>query len=338
MESAAPLKGLTESAHLIGVDLGGTHVRVVLSDEKGNFIEKRSEEVDKRKAEAIADQIVKLTRLLCARHGFEVKSLRGVGIVSAGPLIQEEGVLYKPPNLLFDRVPITKPIIEKLGIPACLINDCVGAVLGEKMFGAAKKLDNCVYVTISTGLGCGAIVNGNLLLGKDGNAHEVGHLVIDSQGRLTCSCGRRGHWEAYCSGRNIPNYVRMRLRETPARTVKESLLFKTSEGDLSRLVAADLFACAKKGDGLSVKFVNEIGILNAMGFASVINAYDPSLITVGGPVTLRNKSMILSPIKKYVKDYAINRVPKIMVTPLGDDVGVYGAVAAALKYMPSNVK
>ena len=332
------MKGLTESAHLIGVDLGGTRVRVVLSDEKGNFIEKRREEVDKRNAHAIADQIVKLTRFLCAKHGFDVKSLRGVGIVSAGPLIQEEGVLFKPPNLPFDRVPITKPITEKLGIPACLINDCAGAVLGEKMFGAAKGLDNCVYITISTGLGCGAIVNGTLLLGKDGNAHEVGHFVIDSQGRLTCGCGRRGHWEAYCSGRNIPNYVRMRLREIRVKKVKESLLFKTLEGDLSRLVAADLFACAKRGDGLSVKFINEIGVLNAMGFASVINAYDPSMITVGGTVTLRNKKMILSPIKKYVKDYAINRVPKIMVTPLGQNVGVYGAVATALKYIPSAVK
>ena len=316
----------------MGVDLGGTRVRVVLSDEKGNFIEKRSEEVDKRNAEAITDQIVKLTRFLCAKHGFAVKSLQGVGIVSAGPLIQEEGVLFKPPNLPFDRVPITKPITEKLGVRACLINDCVGAVLGEKMFGAARGLDNCVYVTISTGLGCGAIVNGTLLLGKDGNAHEVGHFVIDCQGRLTCGCGRRGHWEAYCSGRNIPNYVRMRLKDMPAKAVKESLLFKMTRGEFLKLATADLFGCAKNGDSLSVKLVNEIGVLNAMGFASVINAYDPSLITVGGTVTLRNKKMILSPIKKCVKDYAINRVPKIMVTPLGEDVGVYGAVAAALRY------
>jgi glucokinase len=332
------VKGLTEGTHLIGVDLGGTRVRVVLSDEKGNFIEKRTEEVDKRNAEAITDQIVKLTRFLCTKHGLDVKSLRGVGIVSAGPLIQDEGVLFKPPNLPFDRVPITKPIAEKLGVAACLINDCVGAVLGEKMFGAARGLDNCVYITISTGLGCGAIVNGTLLLGKDGNAHEVGHFVIDSQGRLKCGCGRRGHWEAYCSGRNIPNYVRMRLKEMRTKTVKESLLHKTAESDLSRLVAADLFACAKKGDSMSIKLVNEIGVLNAMGFASAINAYDPSLITVGGTVTLKNKKMILSPIQKYVSDYAINRVPKIMVTPLGEDVGVYGAVAAALKYIPSAIK
>jgi glucokinase len=327
------MKGLTKGTRWIGVDLGGTRVRVVLSDEKGNFIGKRSEEVDTRSVKAVTDQIVRLTHFLCTRHGLDVKSVEGMGIVSAGPLIQEEGELFKPPNLPFERIPVTKPITEQLGIPSRLINDCAGAVLGENMFGAAKGIDNCVYVTISTGLGCGAIVNGTLLLGKDGNAHEVGHFVIDYQGRLTCGCGRRGHWEAYCSGRNIPNYVRMRLKEMRENAMRESLLFRRLEGDLSRLVAADLFACAKKGDKLSLKLVNEIGVLNAMGFANVTNAYDPSLITVGGAVTLRNKRMILSPIKKYVKDYAINRIPRIMATPLGEDVGLYGAVAAALKYI-----
>ncbi len=95
-----------------------------------------------------------------------------------------------------------------------------------------------------------------------------------------------------------------------------------------------MFAAAKNGDTLSLQLVEEIGVLNAMGFANAINAYDPSLITVGGTVTLKNKKMILSPIKKQVKDYAINRVPKIAVTPLGDDACIYGAVAAALRYIP----
>lgn len=324
---------MAKGQHWIGVDLGGTWVRVVLSDEEGNFAEKVDEKVAKSSSKAISGQIIRLTSFLCDKHGLDVATVRGVGIASAGPLIQEEGVLIKPPNLPFDHVPLVKPITEKLGVPACLINDCAGAALGERMFGAAKGLDNYVYVTISTGIGCGAIVNGTLLLGKDGNGHEVGHFVIDYEGKLVCGCGRRGHWEAYCSGRNIPNFVRMRLKELPAKTVKTSLLFERIGSDLSKLTAADLFAAAKKGDSLSLNLVTEVGVLNAIGFANVINAYDPSLITVGGTVTLKNRKLILSPIKKYVGDYAVNRVPKIMVTPLGEDVGVYGAVAAALRYL-----
>jgi glucokinase len=201
------------------------------------------------------------------------------------------------------------------------------------MFGAAKGLDNFAYITISTGIGCGAIVNGTLLLGKDGNAHEVGHIVIDFEGRLTCGCGKRGHWEAYCSGSNIPNFIGMKLKGMPEKAVKDSLLFRRIGGDLSSLAASDLFAAAKETDSISLKLVEEIGVLNAIGFANVINAYDPSLITVGGTVTLKNKKMILHPITKNVKDYVINRIPKIMITPLGDDVGLYGSIATALTYL-----
>jgi glucokinase len=324
---------LSKIGHWVGVDLGGTWLRVVLSDEKGNFVDRIREKVDKSSAEAISEQVVRIIRFLCKRYGFQIKILRGVGIAATGPLIQDEGVLTKPTNIPFDLVPLTKPVSEELGIPACLINDCAGAALGENTFGAAKGLDNFVFITIGTGIGCGAIVNGTLLLGKDGNGHEVGHFVIDSEGKLTCGCGKPGHWEGYCSGRNIPNFVRMKIKEIPREVVNRSHLVKRVGGDFSKLNAADLFDAAKQHDGLSLKLVDELGVLNAMGFANVISAYDPSLMTVGGTVTLKNKRMILSPIRKYVGKYTVNRVPKIEVTPLGEDVGLYGAVATAMKYL-----
>lgn len=313
--------------------MGGTWIRVALSVENGSFIEKKSEKVDKTSSQAISNQIVRLVRLLCERHNVNLRDVRGIGIASAGPLNQEKGVLLNPPNLPFKRISLTGPVSEQLGIPAYLINDCAGAVLAENTFGAGKGLANHAYVTISTGVGGGVIENGTLLLGKDGNGHEIGHFVLDYSGRLTCGCGRRGHWEAYCSGRNMPNYVRMRCKEMPEKTIRESLLFKRDEDCLSKLDAADLFGAAKKGDKLSIQLVEEIGLLNAMGFANVINAYDPSLITVGGTVTLKNKAMVMSPIRKHVKDYAMNRVPRIIVSPLGDDACLYGAVAAAIRYI-----
>jgi glucokinase len=325
---------MAKGRYVIGVDLGGTWTRVGLSDEKGNFIEKINEKIDTRSSEAISKQIVKLTRFLCKKHHVNIAVLRGIGIASAGPLVQARGVLINPTNLPFKRVLLTEPITDELTTPACLINDCVGAALGENMFGAAKDLDNHVYITISTGIGGGAIVNGTLLLGKDGNGHEVGHLTIDYEGRLRCGCGKRGHWEAYCSGRNIPNFVRMRFEEIDEKMVKRSLLFTKLKGDLSELSTAGLFAAAKAGDSLSLQLVNDIGILNAVGFADVVNAYDPTLITVGGTVALKNKKMILTPIRKHVKDHAVNRIPKITITPLGKDVVIYGAVAAALRYLP----
>jgi glucokinase len=318
---------------VVGVDLGGTWVRVVLSDRRGRFIKAASERIDTSSPDAISRQIGKLVRFLCRRIGIDVAVLGGLGIASAGPLIQEEGVLINPTNMPFEEVSLTKPVSEELKIPAYLINDCAGAALGEKTFGAAKGLDNYVYVTIGTGIGGGAIVNGTLLLGKDGNAHEIGHLTIDYSGRLTCGCGKRGHWEAYCSGKNIPNFVKMRLEELDKNIVKRSLIFEKTEGNVSTLSAACLFDAARNRDRLSVQLVEEIGVLNAVGFANVINLYDPSLITVGGSVTLNNKKAILSPIKAHMKDYAVNRLPQIKITPLGKDAGLYGAVAAVMKHL-----
>lgn len=324
---------MSKAGYWVGVDLGGTWVRVVLSDGRGNFLERLGEKVDKSTAGAISKQIARIARLMCNKHDLRVEALRGVGIAATGPLIQNKGVLIRPTNIPFDLVHLTKPVTEELGVPACLINDCVGAALGENMFGAAKGLENFVFITIGTGIGCGAIVNGTVLLGKDGNGHEVGHFVIDSEGKLMCGCGKRGHWEGYCSGRNIPNFVRMRIEETRVEAIKESLLLKRVGSDLSKLTATDLFAAAKMHDSFSLALVNELGVLNAQGFANVISAYDPSLVTVGGTVTLKNKRMILSPIRKHVAEYTVNRVPRIEITPLGEDVGLYGAVATATKYL-----
>ena len=319
--------------YVVGVDLGGTWTRVVLSDCRGNLLEKVNEKVDKASSVAISRQLVRLARFLLKKHSVKGAALLGVGIASAGPLDMKKGVLINPTNLPFDLIPLVEPVRKELGVPTCLINDCVGAALGEANFGAARGIENFVYVTISTGIGGGAIVNGTLLLGKDGNGHEIGHLVIDCEGRLTCGCGKRGHWEAYCSGSNIPNYVRMRFDEMDTKIVRKSALHKKFQGDFSQLCAADLFNTAKGGDRLALGLVGEIGIMNAMGFANVTNVYDPSLITVGGTVTLRNMDAVLLPIGKNIGDYTVNRIPEIRVTALGEDVGVYGAVAGALKYL-----
>jgi glucokinase len=313
----------------VGVDLGGTWIRVALSDEKGRILERTREQVDKTSEYAISAQIPRLIQSLLHRRDIGPRHLEGIGIASAGPLDLKKGRIVKPPNLPFDQVPITGPVAEKLGVPTYLINDCTAAVLGEREFGAGRRVKNLVYITIGTGIGGGAIVDGHLLWGKDGNAVEVGHFSIDAQERLPCGCGKRGHWEAYCSGNNIPNFIELRIGEMKDAFVKQSFLRKDMKGRVSNLAAEDLFAAARRGDRLSLRLVDEIGTLNAMGFANVINAYDPSLIAVGGSVALRNRNLVLSPIIDKVKDHVcVNRLPKILPTLLGEDVGVYGAVAA----------
>ncbi|MEM2443603.1 MAG: ROK family protein [Candidatus Bathyarchaeia archaeon] len=317
----------------IGVDLGGTNVRVALGDNSGRIIERIIERTEKSKGpEGISEQIIRMIRALIAEK-FNLRDIEGIGIGSAGPLDIGRGGLMKPTNLPFDFVPLVKPLEEELGLPIYLLNDCVAAVMGERNFGLGKSHENLVYVTISTGIGGGAYVDGHLLIGKDGNAHEIGHFTIDFEGWLMCGCGRRGHWEAYCSGSGIPNYARLVIEEEGLMRVEGSRLIEdVRKGGYASITAKTVYDCAKAGDEVAKRIVERIGILNAIGFACVIDAYDPSLITVGGSVTLNNPDLVIDPIKRHVEKHARNRVPDIALTPLGEDVVLYGAIASVFSH------
>ena len=309
-----------------GVDLGGTNVRVILGDEEGRILARVSERTEVGKGpEAISKQIINMIRSIHVR-GLKIKDVEGIGIGSAGPIDLKRGGLMKPTNIPYDFVPLVEPIEEELGVKTLLLNDCSTAVMGERFFGAGKKTRNLAYVTISTGIGGGIYVDDHLLIGKDGNATEIGHFTIDYDGRLTCGCGRRGHWEAYCSGRNIPDYVDLALEEKNHEELENSILSKLHrEG--GRITAKDLYNSAKAGDKLALEIVEEIGDLNAVGFACVNDAYDPSLITVGGSVALNNIDLVIDPIRRHISEHTRNRLPKVMITPLGEDIVLYGALA-----------
>ena len=322
------------SVYVIGVDLGATWIRVAISDAKGNILGRKAEKTWKgENGEMISKQILTMISSLIEETG--VSDIAAVGIGSIGPIDMKKGIIIEPANLPYKHIPLVRPISSKLNIPVYLVNDCTAAVIGEHIFGAGKGVKNLVYVTLSTGIGGGAYVDGNLLFGKDGNAVEIGHIVIDYEGRLICGCKKRGHWEAYCGGANIPNFARLLIEKMSKDKVEESLLFKLVNGDFSNLTTEVIFKAANEEDELSLHIVEEIGRLNAIGFANIINIYDPALITVGGSIALNNPKLTLDPIKKYIKDYVINRIPKIMLTPLGDDIVLYGAIALALN--PSQI-
>jgi len=313
----------------IGVDLGGTNVRVALGDSNGQILKKIHERTDKsRGPKGVSKQIIRMINSLIAGKTI-MKRIEGIGIGSAGPLDIKRGGLMKPTNLPFNFVPLTRPLEEEYNLPAYLLNDCVAAVMGEKHFGLGKNHDNLVYITISTGIGGGIYVDGHLLIGKDGNAHEIGHFTIDFEGRLLCGCGRRGHWEAYCSGNGIPNYSRLIIEEERLMKIKDSnLIREIRKNGYANITAKTIYDYAKADDKIAKLIVERIGILNAIGFACVVDAYDPTLITVGGSITLNNPKLVINPIKQHISEHARNRVPKIELTPLREDAVIYGALAS----------
>jgi len=311
---------------LVGVDLGATKVRAALGDE-GGIMASCWEETDRRHgARGVTDQIIRMIRRLLSEEG-DGSALKAIGVGSIGPLDLSKGCIRKPPNLPMRVIPLREPLQEAFGVPVHLLNDCAAAVLGEQFFGAGRGLEDLVYVTLSTGLGGGAIVDGHLLIGKDGNAVEIGHIVVDPEGEMVCGCGCRGHWEAYCSGANIPRYARHLLREREPEEVTSSLLLRLSDDDPQRITAEVLFEAARRKDEISRWVVEKIRELNAIGFADLVNLFDPELITVGGSVALKNPDLVLEPILEKIGQYTINRVQEIRLTPLGEEIVLYGALA-----------
>jgi len=304
----------------LAVDIGATNIRLASGDQSG-LRTRLSEETDRGNGPlGVSAQIIRMA------HELEMDSIESVGVGSIGPIDNTSGSIVDTPNFPFKEIPVTEHLREEFHTPVSLLNDCAAAVLGERHFGAGIGLDNLAYITLSTGLGGGAIVDGHLLIGKDGNAVEVGHITIDPGSPLICGCGSPGHWEAHSSGNSIPNFVKSMLRDEDG----SSLLFELAGGGLEGLNAEVLFEAAKEGDATALRIVGEMGRVNAVGFANVVNAYDPELITIGGSIALNNPELILAPILENIDRHLINRKPRIMITPLGEDVVLYGALSRAI--------
>ncbi|MBI4009620.1 MAG: ROK family protein [Candidatus Aenigmarchaeota archaeon] len=306
--------------YAVGVDIGGTNVRVCLGDENGNVKDKLSEKLDVEDKNSVTKQIVRMINSLKS-------DFSAIGIGSIGLLDLKKGELSNPVHIPFKNIPIVKQLKGVFDVPTYLVNDCDAGVIGEKSFGLGKKEENLAYLTISTGIGCGVVLNGKLILGKDGNATEVGHLTIDLNSKLKCGCGGYGHWEAYCSGRTIPNFVRL-LGKNDTR-LKNSLILKLCNGNIANLTSEKFFEAVKLKDELSLEILEKIGEVNAIGISNINAAYDVSLITIGGSVALKNENFILNPIIKNLSKHSLNRIPKVAITQLGEDVVLYGALAVA---------
>ncbi len=297
--------------------MGASYVRVALIAADGAIVYTAKEETKKegKNGTVVTRQIIRMIHRMRAAQKHRIQKIVGIGVSSFGPLNYDRGGPEHGPNVPFEFIPLAGPMEKEFSLPVRLLNDGNAAVLGEQRFGAGRGLDNLVYVTLSTGIGGGAIVNGTLLLGQEGNATEVGHFIVDTEYRLPCTCGKGiGHWEAYASGRNIPRFFK---HWAGMRHKKSEKQFQT---------AKDIFAAGGSHDPLAASFLDELSKINARAVSSVIAAYNPRLITFGGSVSLANRHVIVEGLKKYVDRFL--KLPLMKITPLGEDAALLGAAAS----------
>jgi glucokinase len=311
-------------AYYAGVDLGATNVRAVVGDETGRVLgAARRGTPQGPTGIAVTEAVLDVLRDAADDADVSPGRLRAVGIGSIGPLDLADGAVTTPANLpdTVDRVPLTGPVSKLVdSTEIYLHNDTVAGVIGERFY-SDRNPDSMVYLTISSGIGAGVCVDGHVLTGWDGNAGEVGHMVVDPQGLMTCGCGKDGHWEAYCSGENLPRYAR-RLYEDD--TVDTEVPVDDPSFD-----AADVFERAGE-DAFADHVVDQVAHWNAIGVTNVVHAYAPLVVYVGGAVALNNEALVVDRIRERIDDLVMTNVPDVQLTTLGDDVVVEGALASAL--------
>ena len=309
---------------VLAVDVGATNLRIALFDLSGNILYKEVVRTPIAGDDyTVAKEIRRIGSKLVSKVG-KVK-LVSVGVGTIGPLDIRKGEVVNTPNNPLRRFKLKEPLTRMFNVSTYVVNDCVAAVWGEYLIGVGRGYSNVVYITLSTGIGAGVIVNDHLLLGKDGNAHEVGHIVIDFKRKIRCGCGGLGHWESIASGSAIPRYALLKAKRWRGR---DTIAYKKALAGLLR--PEDLFRLWRAGDVFACSIVKDLIKANAAGMASVINVYDPEVVSVGGSIALRNPDFVKL-IFKTVKKYVTNRMPKLTLTPLGDDVVLIGAAYMAIR-------
>ncbi len=274
------------------VDVGGTNTLIGVGNGDFEIVERKSSDEFLEDIGSCLEDVIPSGKM---------ENIDTVAIAAAGPLDREKGVFY-PPNIEhMDKIQIKKPLQEFGEVK--IINDCTSAVLGEYYYGE-HGTEDLVYVTISSGIGSGVILNGELLEGFDGNFGEIGHMSLEEDG-LECGCGSNGCWEAYCSGNNLPEFA-------------EEITDSSFED------ARHLFEEYKNGDKAAEKVMERMQEFNARGFANLVNLYNPEKIVLGGAVALNHPEKIVDPLEEKVGPLICNGAPDIELCNLEDEAVLHG--------------
>lgn len=310
--------------HSIAVDFGGTNIRAAYFPEPEPAPAKQV----KIPTEADSGPEHVIGRLISAIEQVMPERAEGIriGIGSPGPLDPDEGIIYKAPNLQgWTDVPLKARLEEELNCPVLLGNDANVAALGEWKFGAGKGTAHLIYLTISTGIGGGVIVDNKLLLGVRGLAGELGHITLEPGG-ANCGCGLQGHAEALASGTAIARKANRGLE-----TGRESMLREQFEKE-GKVTSKAVGQAAQHGDSFAMELISDAGRLIGHLLADLAHTFNPEIFVLGGGVSQLG-DLLFEPVrasfKEHVMDPAYHEQVRIVPALLGDDAGLVGAMVLA---------
>ena len=311
----------------IGVDLGGTNIAVGIVNEKFEIVAQGSVPTGAdREGVAIVDDMAALCKKLIADHGLTEADIASLGIASPGIVDDESGFVIYANNLHFVNFPILPLLRERLAIKEMHIeNDANAAAWGEAVAGAAKGSKSSVMITLGTGVGGGIVDGGKVFKGFNSAAGELGHIVIQVDGR-PCSCGRKGCWEAYSSATGLINMTKERLAE--CKEQNRATVMTEIAAQKGKVNGRTAFDGMRAGDAAATEVVNEYVKYLASGIASMINIFQPEVLSIGGGISGEGQFLLdlVTPIvtnEMYGGDFI--KPTKIVIAELGNDAGIVGA-------------
>lgn len=313
--------------YVIGVDLGGTNVTVLLLDSRGGICSVIKDKTSAREGPTVVlGQITSLVLALVDQADLALSQVRGMGIGLPGVVASATGMALFLPNLPgWHDIPVAKYFKESLGLEVYCENDARMAAWGEKLMGAGQGFADLVCLTLGTGIGSGVFLQGKLWRGHLGSAGEIGHLTIEKDGPV-CTCGNRGCLEMYASGRGIAR----RTREALVKN-ESSLLNQLVGGKIEEVSAATVHEAALAGDQLALCLLQETAEYLGLALANLANILNPEVLVLGGGVTSGMGEMLLSPVRKVVNERAMSLNSQVVIkqAQLGERAGAIGAAHLA---------
>ena len=318
----------------LGIDLGGTKIIAGLVDRGGRIVARQHRTTQAREGQdAVVRRLMDATTHLLTAEGIDRAAVVAIGVATPGPIDAGLGVVTAPPNLPGWRdVPLGRMIQDEFDLTTSLENDANAAALGEHRFGAGRDAEHLIYVTASTGIGGGFILDGRLYRGATGAAGEVGHMTILPYGPL-CGCGNRGCLEALASGTAIAREAQERV----ARGVP-TLIAELAQGDSDRISAKMVAQAADLGDAEANEILDQAMIYLGVGMANLVNLFNPQLLVIGGGLT-KMGPRLFDTVRRSVDRRAFPATAsavEIKRAQLGDDVGLLGAAAVAMTAIEDN--
>lgn len=314
---------------VIGIDIGGTKIATGALDEHGRVVNVAQVPT---LAEESREKVLEQVFLSVEKLNLDMDSVQGIGVCAPGPL--KDGVLINPPNIKnWQNFALSKSITERYGLPTVVENDANAAGYAEMVFGSAKGYKNFVYVTVSTGIGTGIIVDGQIYRGKNGLAGEGGHVTIDHEHKSTWSTGVPGAIESLASGTAIARKAQdIMLSDTKVETLLWNYIDNEgniSETNLRKLTTHHIREAINEGDEFSKRLLEEAGAKIGIWLGGVVSLLDPEIIVIGGGA-MEISDLLIQKIRSTMPNFTINQFAgntPIIPAALKNNVGVYGAAS-----------